>query len=154
MRYQGQGHEIEVTLPAVGRRRYGLAALFADLPRLFAAAYAETYLVSFLGGAGRDHQLEGRGRLARPPTSPPATAWATRRRANAKAPSRASGRIYLGETGGYADVPVYDRYAAGAGTIADRPRRGRGARIDLHHRQRRPGVRSTAITTSSPSLAR
>lgn len=39
MRYQGQGHEIEVTLPAAGEAR----DLFGDLDSLFGAAYEKTY---------------------------------------------------------------------------------------------------------------
>ncbi|MFN3746367.1 MAG: hydantoinase/oxoprolinase family protein [Hyphomicrobiaceae bacterium] len=39
MRYQGQGHEIEVTLPATG----DVAGLFADLGEFFGRAYEKTY---------------------------------------------------------------------------------------------------------------
>ena len=40
MRYQGQGHEIEVTLPAHRRRR---GAASTELGELFGAAYEQTY---------------------------------------------------------------------------------------------------------------
>ena len=59
MRYQGQGHEIEVTLPDAA----DAGALFADLrravrPRLRGRLHAAPRR------AGRDRQLEGRGRGA------------------------------------------------------------------------------------------
>jgi len=111
MRYQGQGHDIEVTLPQSG----DLAALFADLPRLFGAAYAETYLVSFLEepieiinwkveAAGPAPDFTSGYSLGDPPSG------------NAKAALKGKRRIFLGEVGDYAEVPVYDRYKLAPGT--------------------------------------
>jgi len=106
MRYQGQGHDIEVTLP----RATDLAALFAELPALYARTYAETYLVSFLEepveiinwkveatGPAPDftagYRLGGAGGEARKGTRP----------------------VYLGDAQDYVAVPVYDRYALSPG---------------------------------------
>ncbi|BBK30507.1 N-methylhydantoinase A [Stella humosa] len=111
MRYQGQGHDIELTLP----RATGLEALFAELPKLFAAAYAETYLVSFLDepveiinwkveAAGPAPDFTSGYSLGDPPSG------------DAKAAFKGTRRVYFGEAGGYADVPVYDRYKLAPGT--------------------------------------
>jgi N-methylhydantoinase A len=100
MRYQGQGHDIEVTLP----RATDLAALFADLPRLFGTAYAETYLVSFLEepveiinwkveAAGPAPDFTSGYSLGDPPSG------------DAEAALKGTRKVYLGETGGYAVGP-------------------------------------------------
>ena len=47
MRYQGQGHEIEVTLPDSGNGA-GCAGVFARLDALFRARYAEIFSETFL----------------------------------------------------------------------------------------------------------
>ncbi|WP_374444900.1 hydantoinase/oxoprolinase family protein [Stella sp.] len=116
MRYQGQGHDIEVTLPQAGDfGKGGLAALFADLPRLFGAAYAETYLVSFLEepieiinwkveAAGPAPDFTSGYSLGDPPSG------------DAKAALKGRRRVYLGEVGDYVEVPVYDRYKLAPGT--------------------------------------
>ncbi|BBK41051.1 hypothetical protein STVA_10710 [Allostella vacuolata] len=111
MRYQGQGHDIEVTLPDARATE----ALFADLPRLFAAAYAETYLVSFLEepieiinwkveAAGPAPGFGAGYSLGEPPSG------------DAAAALKGTRRVYFGETGDYAAIPVYDRYQLAPGT--------------------------------------
>ncbi len=111
MRYQGQGHDIEVTLPAAG----DLEALFGDLPRLFATAYTETYLVSFLEepveiinwkveAAGPAPDFAAGYSLGDPPSG------------DAQSALKGTRSVYFGATGAYADIPVYDRYQLAPGT--------------------------------------
>ncbi|MGE0716209.1 MAG: hydantoinase/oxoprolinase family protein [Alphaproteobacteria bacterium] len=110
MRYQGQGHDIEVTLP----RADGLEALFAELPHIFGKTYAETYLVSFLEEPVEiiNWKVEAVG---------PAPAFATGyslgagRQGDAASALKGTRPVYLGDRGDYADVPVYDRYALSPG---------------------------------------
>jgi N-methylhydantoinase A len=102
MRYQGQGYEIEVTLPD-GR----LAEAFAKLGELFRAKYAEVFAETFLAepleivnwkvdAVGPEATLgEGYG-----------VGMATGGTAKARKGTR---RAYFGE--GYVDCAVYDRYA-------------------------------------------
>jgi len=108
MRYQGQGHEIEVTLP----RATELEALFGELPQLYARTYAETYLVSFLEEPVEiiNWKVEATG---------PAPAFSSGYSlgAGATTPARKGTRpAYFASAGGYVEVPVYDRYAMAPGT--------------------------------------
>jgi N-methylhydantoinase A len=112
MRYQGQAHDIEVTLP----RATDLEALFAELPQLFARTYAETYLVSFLDEPVEiiNWKVEATG---------PAPDFATGYRLGDAPPGtqaiKGTRPVYLGTD--YADVPVYDRYALTPGTAITGP---------------------------------
>jgi len=107
MRYQGQGHEIEVTLP----RATELDSLFAELPQIYARTYAETYLVSFLEEPVEiiNWKVEATG---------PAPAFTTGYRIGDAAPASArkgTRPVFLGEATGYVETPVYDRYALAPG---------------------------------------
>ncbi|MCC7271445.1 MAG: hydantoinase/oxoprolinase family protein [Alphaproteobacteria bacterium] len=110
MRYQGQGHDIEVTLPPSD----DLAATFRALPKIFADTYAETYLVSFLDEPVEiiNWKVEATG---------PAPVFATGyslgegRQGDAAAAVKGTRPVYLAEAGAYVDVPVYDRYALSPG---------------------------------------
>ena len=113
MRYYGQGHEIEVTLPGPP------AAVFAELAALFASRYRAVYAVDLLdqpleivnwkveatgpeAGLGDGYRLVAAGQAAGP-------ALKGRRRA------------YFPAAAGYIDCPVYDRYALEPGMTIDGP---------------------------------
>jgi N-methylhydantoinase A len=106
MRYQGQGHEIEVPLP----RATELEALFAELAQIYARTYAETYLVSFLEEPVEiiNWKVEATG---------PAPDFATGYRIGAAAASARKGTrpVFQGESNGYVETAVYDRYALAPG---------------------------------------
>jgi N-methylhydantoinase A len=113
MRYQGQGHEIEVALPDA----VNAADLFQHVGELFGAAYERIYTlrldepveivnwkVEAVGpptGLGERYALTG--------IAIPATALKGRRRA------------YDAVAGELTDWPVYDRYALQPGTVIDGP---------------------------------
>ncbi len=113
MRYQGQGHEIEVTLPEAPHA----GGLFGEIEELFGAAYQRIYTlrldepteivnwkVEAVGpatGLGERYELTG--------VAAPATAQKGTRRA------------YDASVGGLTDWPVYDRYALRPGMTIDGP---------------------------------
>ena len=107
MRYQGQGYEIEVTLPSDGDDEQ----VFGDLPELFANQYAEVFAVSHLNEALEivNWKVEA--------TGPEAHLQAGYRLTGAGAdsaspePLKGKRRAYFSETDGYLDCPVYNRYA-------------------------------------------
>ncbi|MDX2155827.1 MAG: hydantoinase/oxoprolinase family protein [Hyphomicrobiaceae bacterium] len=113
MRYQGQGHEIEVTLPG-GRPASGL---YAELDDLFGTAYARIYTLRLdepteivnwkveavgpVTGLGRSYRLGG-----------PGTAAGAR---------KGSRRAYHTGERRLTEWPVYDRYALAPGMTLDGP---------------------------------
>jgi N-methylhydantoinase A len=107
MRYQGQGHEIEVTLPDAGR-----GALFADLARAVRPRL-RGHLHAAARRTGRDRQLEGRGSGAHSQS---------RRRLQPFGPAGRQGaqgrRARLRCQGRMTKWPVYDRYALARRTVA------------------------------------
>ena len=113
MRYQGQGHEIEVTLPDAANPQ----ALFGQLNELFGAAYEATYalrldepmeIVNWKVEATGPAPSLGDGYAL---TGPVAMGQAQ------KGTRRAYDRI----EGGLADWPVYDRYALKPGMMIAGP---------------------------------
>ena len=103
MRYQGQGYEIEVALPASADP----AQLFDQLPDLFAAAYASVFSLSYLDApievihwkvdlSGPAPKFDGR--------------WSTRNRESGQV-TKGTRPAYFPELGGFVDCPVYNRYA-------------------------------------------
>jgi N-methylhydantoinase A len=112
MRYFGQGHEIEVTVPGTS-----LAGAFTDLPKLFATRYTVLF-----GVAPLDEPLEivtWKAEVEGP--APPLSAGYT---VTGKSP--ATGKALKGERlchfgGEPAPTPVYDRYALKAGTVIKGP---------------------------------
>ena len=140
MRYQGQGYEIEVTLPDGGigtgagtgaGTGTGYAEVFARLDELFRARYAEIFSETFL-----DEPLE-------------IVSW------KVEAAGEEAALDYGGVAGGartrekrprnvwfhdaFVECEVLDRYALEPGTTDRGPGRHRGARVDLRARPRRPG---------------
>ena len=112
MRYQGQGYEIEVTLPDGGAGG-GLAGSFARLEALFRAKYAEIFAETFLDepleivswkveAAGSEAALAYRG-----------IAGGTHRRA------KHAREVWFGDR--FLESPVLDRYGLAAGTTIEGP---------------------------------
>jgi N-methylhydantoinase A len=113
MRYQGQGHEIEVRLPEAA----SAASLFGGIEELFGAAYQRIYTlrleepteivnwkVEAVGpatGLGEHYALAG------------VTA--------AAGPRKGTRRAYDASLGQMTDWPVYDRYALAPGMTIDGP---------------------------------
>jgi N-methylhydantoinase A len=103
MRYQGQGHEIEVRLPAAA----DVAGLFATLGELFGRAYQAAYTLRLdepieivnwkVEAAGPAPDLGSGYRLGGP--------------AAAKKPIKGTRPAYDPDSGQQTDWPVYDRYA-------------------------------------------
>jgi len=113
MRYQGQGYEIEVTLPEAD-----LAAAFPRLGELFRAKYAEVFAETFL-----DEPLEIVNWKVEA-VGPEATLAASygvggEAAATAEAAIKGRRRAYFGD--GYVDCAVYDRYALGVGAVVEGP---------------------------------
>jgi N-methylhydantoinase A len=103
MRYQGQGHEIEVRLPEAASAQ----SLFGQLSELFGAAYEKTYALRLdepmeivnwkIEAVGPAPSL-GEGYTLTGPIGQGKALKGTR-------------RAFDGRTGGLSDWPVYDRYA-------------------------------------------
>ena len=106
MRYHGQGHEIEVTLPGDAD-----AAALSALPAYFRARYEALYAFSFLDAALviTGWKVEASG--------PQGSLAAGYRLAEAVRTQAEKGvrRAYFDAAGGYVDTPVYDRYALAPG---------------------------------------
>ena len=112
MRYQGQGYEIEVTLPEGGSGA-GRAAAFARLADLFRAKYAEIFAETFLDepleivswkveAAGAEAALDYRGILG-----------------GARGPAKRARRVWFGEA--FVECEVLDRYALETGASVEGP---------------------------------
>ncbi len=114
MRYQGQGYEIEVTLPdRANADGTGYAAALARLPELFRAKYAEIFAETFLDepleivswkveAAGTEAALSYRGI-----------------RGGTRAAAKRTRRVWFGDA--FVECEVLDRYALGAGTTIEGP---------------------------------
>jgi N-methylhydantoinase A len=114
MRYQGQGYEIEVPLPAADDP----STLHARLPALFAAAYERIFSLSYLEEPVEiihwKVDLSG-------PAPRFDYRWSTRTAGASRAPEKGRRRAYFPEAGGFLDCPVLDRYALSAGVCIDGP---------------------------------
>jgi N-methylhydantoinase A len=114
MRYRKQGYEIRVPIPEgpldASRRD--------EIQRSFEAAYRAIY-----GHTVRDAPIEvvswrvvAQG--PRPTLGLPTSAAAGR---DSRAARKGTRELYLPDTRGYAEIPVYDRYALGAGATLEGP---------------------------------
>ena len=112
MRYQGQGYEIEVTLPGGGSGP-GRAAAFGRLGDLFRARYAEIFAETFLDepleivswkveAAGPEAALDYRGL-----------------RGAARAGAKQARRVWFGDA--FVECEVLDRYALEPGAAVEGP---------------------------------
>jgi N-methylhydantoinase A len=114
MRYRKQGYEIRVPLPDGPLD----ASRTDEVRRSFETAYRAIY-----GHTVRDAPIEAvswRVVAQGPPPSLrlPASPGAGR---DPRAARKGLRRVYLPDARGYEEVPVYDRYALGAGTTLDGP---------------------------------
>jgi N-methylhydantoinase A len=113
MRYQGQGHEIEVTLPASGTA----AGLFDHLGELYGSAYEKTY------GLRLDEpteivnwKVEAVG-----PTPSIAEGHGGKAAGGADRALKGTRKAYDPARGDVTDWPVYDRYALAPGAVVKGP---------------------------------
>jgi N-methylhydantoinase A len=113
MRYQGQGHEIEVTLPATN----DVAGTFADLGELYGRAYEKAY------GLRLDEpteivnwKVEAVG-----PTPSIAESHGSAKAGGASRALKGTRQAYDPVSGGLAAWPVYDRYALAPGAVVQGP---------------------------------
>ncbi len=114
MRYAGQGYEVEVHLPSLDDP----AAVFEQLPRLFAEAYARVFSLSYL-----DEPIEIlHWKVDLSSASPDFdNRWSLRARKPPGDARKGSRNAYFPEAGGYVDCPVYDRYRLDVGTVIHGP---------------------------------
>ncbi len=114
MRYEGQGHEVEVTLPS----GVALETAFAQLSDLFGTAYAALYAASDLSQpievvAWKAEAIAG----TRPAVG--ALELADLRSDGARAKQKGERRTYFAGRQGFEACPVFDRYALASGdTVA------------------------------------
>ena len=113
MRYQGQGHEIEITLPESN----DVASIFADLGELYGRAYEKTY------GLRLDEPTEIVNWKVEAVGPTPALAEGHGGSASGGADKALKGtrKAYDPTKGGLAAWPVYDRYALAPGAIVKGP---------------------------------
>ena len=112
MRYQGQGYEIEVTLPGDGSGR-GHANAFPRLEELFRAKYAEIFAETFL-----DEPLEIVSWKVEAAGSEAALAYRGVRSGARPAAKRAR-RVWFGDS--FIECEVLDRYALEPGATIEGP---------------------------------
>jgi N-methylhydantoinase A/oxoprolinase/acetone carboxylase beta subunit len=113
MRYQGQGHEIEVTLPPAR----DVAGVFADLGELYGRAYEKTY------GLRLDEPTEIVNWKVEAAGPTPIIAEGHGRAAVGGADRALKGtrQAYDPVSGGLVAWPVYDRYALATGVVIQGP---------------------------------
>ncbi len=153
MRYHGQGHEIEVTLPTDGGPGLaGVAELRPRLKELFEARYAEIFSQVLLEealevmnwkveAAGPETAAADGYRIAGAGGGGPSAAGA----ASADAARKGTRPAYFPEAGGFVEASVYDRMALAPGAVIAGPALieerestcvigpGDTAGIDAHH---------------------
>jgi N-methylhydantoinase A len=113
MRYQGQGHEIEVTLPDAAVA----GALFSDLGELYHRAYEAAYTLRLDEPAEIvNWKVEAAG-----PAPNLGAGYSLSGSATAAKPLKGGRLAYDGEAGRMIKWPVYDRYALTPGTTVKGP---------------------------------
>ena len=112
MRYQGQGYEIEVTLPAGGTGT-GYAEVFARLDELFRARYAEIFAETFL-----DEPLEIVSWKVEAAGEEAALAYASIA-GGAREREKRPRNVWFGDA--FVECEVLDRYALEVGTMIEGP---------------------------------
>jgi len=115
IRYQGQGFEIEVTLPDLSEP----AAMLAAIPDAFSARYYEIFAIP-----GLDERLEivnwkVEARAPDPEDSGIPAFLGTE--SGSPVAQKGSRRAYFPQAGDFIDCPTYDRYALGLGDTVDGP---------------------------------
>ncbi len=114
MRYQGQGHEIEVTLPARGNN---VGDVFSELGELFGAVYEQTYTLRLDEPVEIvNWKVEAVG-----PTPELASGYSVAGGAAGAQALKGTRKAYDPSVGGLADWRVYDRYALTPGAVIKGP---------------------------------
>ncbi|HWV80345.1 MAG TPA: hydantoinase/oxoprolinase family protein [Hyphomicrobiaceae bacterium] len=111
MRYQGQGHEIEITLPSTN----DVAATFAELGELFGSAYEKTY------GLRLDEPTEIVNWKIEAVAPTPSIAQGHGSTTAAARAQKGTRQAYDPAINGLAAWPVYDRYALAPGAVVKGP---------------------------------
>jgi len=111
MRYQGQGHEIEITLPSTN----DVAATFAELGELFGSAYEKTY------GLRLDEPTEIVNWKIEAVAPTPSIAEGHGSTTAAARAQKGTRQAYDPAINGLAAWPVYDRYALAPGAVVKGP---------------------------------
>jgi len=111
MRYQGQGHEIEITLPSTN----DVAATFAELGELFGSAYEKTY------GQRLDEPTEIVNWKIEAVAPTPSIAEGHGSTTAAARAQKGTRQAYDPAINGLAAWPVYDRYALAPGAVVKGP---------------------------------
>ena len=113
LRYFGQGHEIEVTLPT----GEDLACVFPMLSELFADRYAEIFSLSYLDEPLEivNWKVEVWGPL------PDSYKFGTTFGQNGSVGRKGTRQAFFSEASSYIDCPVYDRYVLGVGAVVTGP---------------------------------
>jgi len=107
MRYQGQGHELEVTLPDAAQA----AALFGGLAQLFARTYEAAYTLRLDEPVEIvNWKVEAAG-----PAPNLGDGYSLARQGGSAKALKGSRRAYDADAGGLTEWPVYDRYALAPG---------------------------------------
>lgn len=114
MRYQWQGHEIEISLPP----NQAIEAAFSDLPEIFAAQYARVFSMSFLEQPLEivNWKVEASGpapRMGQQGFFLESFVGATH---SSKQALKGTRSAYFPDREGFLDCPVYDRYKLAIGT--------------------------------------
>ena len=119
MRYQGQGHEIEVPLPQIK----DIAHIFNELPRLFADHYARVFSISFLKQPIEivNWKVEASGPA--PPMSERGFFLDSFIAATEvdKDFIKGTRNVYFPDRDGFIECPIYDRYKLGPGVVIKGP---------------------------------
>jgi N-methylhydantoinase A len=113
MRYLGQGHEVEASIPAGALGSHSLGAISVSFESAYQALYHR------LPQGMPIEALNWRVTVAGPaPTMPPIKAGAT---SDGGASVKGQRQAYFEEAGGFVEVPVYDRYVLGPGVVFGGP---------------------------------
>ncbi len=109
MRYQGQGFEIEVTLPEAGTNE----ELLRKIPELFVSCYKEVFKISIIDGPLEivNWKVEATGPL--PKTG---GEYRSKDMASGENALKGSRQVYFPDKLAYVDCPVYNRYLLSPGT--------------------------------------
>ena len=113
MRYVGQGHEVEASIPAGALGSHSLGAISASFESAYQALYHR------LPQGMPIEALNWRVTVAGPaPTMPAIKAGAP---PDGGASVKGQRQAYFEEAGGFVEVPVYDRYVLGPGVVFGGP---------------------------------
>jgi N-methylhydantoinase A len=117
MRYVGQGHEVEVDLPAGTLGSTSVGAVTSGFETAYRALYSRTPLGVAIEALNWRVVVSGPAPEISIEPEPGGAAF----RSGGAGPIKGTRRAYVPETRDYAEVPVYDRYRLVAGMHLDGP---------------------------------